>query len=145
MKTYGNVILMTAICIVILWVFMALRPAQAGPECVGDVGRCHGYMPAGYIGAHPSNRGVHSCTWSSSSYCANWRANGGNSASQARSPKANHCDSTCQAKCQASWRALGFRSVNACVARWHRLNAEGTAATCETAIKANGMRPVRGC
>jgi len=25
-----------------------------------------------------------------------------------------------------------------------RLNAEGTARTCETAIKANGMRPIRG-
>jgi hypothetical protein len=29
MKTYGNIILMTVICIVIFWVFMALRPAQA--------------------------------------------------------------------------------------------------------------------
>jgi len=27
MKTYGNVILMATICIVIFWVFMALRPA----------------------------------------------------------------------------------------------------------------------
>ena len=58
---------------------------------------------------------------------------------------ASGCGSLCQAKCQASWRALGFGSVNACVARWNRLNAEGTAATCETAIKANGLRPVRGC
>jgi hypothetical protein len=58
---------------------------------------------------------------------------------------AGGCDSTCQAKCQGAWRALGFRSVNACVARWAKLIAEGTAATCETAIKANGMRPVRGC
>jgi len=35
MKTYGNIILMATICIVIFWVFMALRPAQAqssGPE-----------------------------------------------------------------------------------------------------------------
>jgi len=55
------------------------------------------------------------------------------------------CDSLCQTKCQGAWRALGFRSVNACVARWGKLNAEGTAATCETAIKANGMRPIRGC
>jgi len=77
LKTYGNLILMAAICIVIFWVFMALRPAQAGPECVGDVGRCHGYMPAGYIGAHPSNRGVHSCTWSAESRCVAWRASGG--------------------------------------------------------------------
>jgi len=29
MKTYGNVILMAVICIVIFWVFMALRPANA--------------------------------------------------------------------------------------------------------------------
>jgi hypothetical protein len=29
MKTYGNIILMAAICIVIFWVFMALRPADA--------------------------------------------------------------------------------------------------------------------
>jgi len=38
MKTYGNIILMTVICIVIFWVFMALRPASAGgcPQCGGD-------------------------------------------------------------------------------------------------------------
>jgi hypothetical protein len=29
MKPYGNVILMTLICIVIFWVFMALRPAHS--------------------------------------------------------------------------------------------------------------------
>src|SRR5215510_15130568 len=29
MKTFGNLILMTVICIVIFWVFMALRPADA--------------------------------------------------------------------------------------------------------------------
>jgi hypothetical protein len=29
MKTYGNIVLMAAICIVIFWVFMALRPANA--------------------------------------------------------------------------------------------------------------------
>jgi hypothetical protein len=58
---------------------------------------------------------------------------------------ASGCDSLCQSKCQGAWRALGFRSVNACVVRWAKLNAEGTAATCETAIKANGMRPIRGC
>jgi len=32
MKTYGNIILMTVICIVIFWVFMALRPANAFSE-----------------------------------------------------------------------------------------------------------------
>jgi hypothetical protein len=40
----------------------------------GDKGRWHGYMPSGYIGAHPSNRGVHSCTWSITERCVNWRA-----------------------------------------------------------------------
>jgi hypothetical protein len=32
MKPHGNVILMTVICIVIFWVFMTLRPAQAQTE-----------------------------------------------------------------------------------------------------------------
>ena len=75
-KTIGNLILMTLICVVILWVFMALRPAQAGPECVGDKGRCHGYMPSGFIGLHPSNRGVLSCNWSISANCKRWRDKG---------------------------------------------------------------------
>ena len=30
MKTYGNFILMATICLVIFWVLMALRPANAG-------------------------------------------------------------------------------------------------------------------
>jgi hypothetical protein len=30
MKSFGNLILMTLICIVIFWIFTALRPAQAG-------------------------------------------------------------------------------------------------------------------
>jgi len=106
--------------------FMTAGPASA--QCsyaMNDVGRSHGYVSGpcngaavGYNGAYP--------------YHPNARA-------------ASGCDSLCQSKCHASWRALGFRSVNACVARWDRLNAEGTAATCETAIKANGMRPIRGC
>lgn len=45
MKTTGNLILMTTICVVIFWVFMAIRPAPAqtffpGP---GNIGRFHGY------------------------------------------------------------------------------------------------------
>jgi hypothetical protein len=28
-KTYGNIILMTVICVVIFWIFMAIRPAAA--------------------------------------------------------------------------------------------------------------------
>ena len=125
MKTYGNIVLMTAICIVIFWVFMALRPAQAGPECVGDVGRCHGYMPAGYIGAHPSNRGVNSCTWSASQYCANWRASGGQVKGHAGQVNghAGGCDSICQAKCQATWQRGGLPNVQACYRKWSRLNA----------------------
>jgi hypothetical protein len=46
MKTYGNVILTTAICIVIFWVFMALRPAQA-QQFIGTRGAGVGhYLPA---------------------------------------------------------------------------------------------------
>src|SRR5262249_40459935 len=141
MKTYGNVILMTVICIVIFWVFMALRPASA--QCsyaLNDVGRFHGYVSGpcngaalGYNGAYPSHpnarAGAHLTVVAPKVIS---QVNG----------HARGCDALCQSKCQASWRALGFRSVNACVARWDRLNAEGTAATCETAIKANGMRAI---
>ena len=42
MKTYGNLILITVICIVIFWVFMALRPSRADPVITdwvcGEVG-----------------------------------------------------------------------------------------------------------
>src|SRR5215471_7002594 len=137
MKTYGNIILMTVICIVLFWVFMALRPAQAtffaGPSgsCCNQFGG-GGQIPQPQVSPRMTPR----------------RYGTGRSYRQP-SPHGNGhasgCDSLCQSKCQASWRALGFRSVNACVARWARLNAEGTAASCETAIKANGLRPVRGC
>ena len=53
---------------------ISVTAASAGPECIGDRGRCHGYMPSGFIGAHPSNRGPHSCTWSATVRCAAWRA-----------------------------------------------------------------------
>jgi hypothetical protein len=40
-RTTGNLMLMTGICVVIFWIFMALRPAQAGQyydwECPGGV------------------------------------------------------------------------------------------------------------
>jgi|SRR6516162_3398932 len=62
MKTFGNLILMTATCIVIFWIFMAFRPAHA--QCtyrMNDVGRPHGYLSGpcqgaekGYAGAYPS-------------------------------------------------------------------------------------------
>jgi hypothetical protein len=32
MKSFGNLILMTVICIVIFWIFMAIRPANAGMQ-----------------------------------------------------------------------------------------------------------------
>ena len=123
--------------------FMTAGPASA--QCryiMNDVGRFHGYLSGpcngaalGYGGAYPYHpnapAGFHPTV------------NAPKVISQVNSHGA--CDSLCQTKCQGAWRALGFRSVNACVARWDRLNAEGTAATCETAIKANGMRPIRGC
>jgi hypothetical protein len=73
-SVYGTIILTTTICVVVFWIVMALRPASAMDIMPGDHGRWHGYMPSGYIGAHPSNRGAHSCTWSITERCANWRA-----------------------------------------------------------------------
>ena len=40
MKTYGNLILMTVICIIIFWVFMALRPAHAADDDTFYLGTC---------------------------------------------------------------------------------------------------------
>jgi hypothetical protein len=147
-KSIGNLILMTLICVVTLWVFMALRPAQAGPECVGDKGRCHGYMPAGFIGAHPSNRGPHSCTWSAESRCVALRAYPSRSNS---TPQTNGntrgCVGNCPAKCQASWQRLGFRSVEACYVKWGKLNRLGIARQCEAANRARqpGEPGLPGC
>ena len=63
MKTVGHLILMATICVVIFWVFMALRPANA--QCTYrmiDVGRPHGYLSGpcngaalGLAGAYPSH------------------------------------------------------------------------------------------
>jgi hypothetical protein len=39
MKSFRNLILMTLICIVIFWVFMALRPADAHLITTGDYQR----------------------------------------------------------------------------------------------------------
>jgi len=118
---------------------------QQGVIMPGDNGRWHGYMPAGYIGSHPSNRGVHSCTWSASSYCATWRANG--RANSQANGHASGCDSLCQAKCQATWQRGGLPSVEACYAKWSRLNANGTARQCEAANRARlaGQPKLPGC
>jgi len=53
LKSLGNLILMTLICLVIFWIFMALRPARAGA-----------YNP------------MRSCGWSITAACAAMR-NGG--------------------------------------------------------------------
>jgi|SRR6516162_9699059 len=56
------------------------------------------------------------------------------------------CDSTCQAKCQATWRPGGFPNVRACYAKWSRLNANPELArACEAANRANGWRHTPGC
>src|SRR6516165_2078943 len=45
MKPYGNVVLMATICIVIFWVFMALRPASAQQTWqLPNYGRNHGVV-----------------------------------------------------------------------------------------------------
>src|SRR6516165_7956887 len=56
------------------------------------------------------------------------------------------CDSTCQAKCQATWRPGGFPNVRACYAKWSRLNANPELArACDAANRANGWRHTPGC
>ena len=82
-----------------------LAPQSASAQCtyrMNDVGRPHGYLSGpcngaamGYAGAYPSRA------------TAQVKGNG----------HAGGCDSVCQTKCQGAWRALGFRNVNACVAR----------------------------
>jgi hypothetical protein len=46
MKTVSYLALVTAICVVIFWVFMALRPANAqqGYRPLSNMGRFHGYV-----------------------------------------------------------------------------------------------------
>ena len=133
MKTYGNVILMAAICIVIFWMLMALRPANA--QCtyrMNDVGRPHGYLSGPCNGAalnlaraYPSR--------SNSTPQTNGNTRG--------------CVGNCPAKCQASWQRLGFRSVEACYVKWGKLNRLGIARQCEAAIRARqpGEPGLPGC
>jgi hypothetical protein len=52
-KAYGNLILMTLICVIIFWIFMGLRPAPAqglGPY-MGRDGRVHAQVIAGPDGS----------------------------------------------------------------------------------------------
>jgi hypothetical protein len=44
MKTFGNLILMTAICVIIFVAFMTLRPAQAGSPHWFDCGKNGEYL-----------------------------------------------------------------------------------------------------
>jgi hypothetical protein len=59
MKSLGNLILMTLICLVIFWIFMALRPAQAqlfGPPASSSInltGNPYGPGGAYYGGNQP--------------------------------------------------------------------------------------------
>jgi len=66
--------LLKPLAVAALAVAMLAPAAMAQNIMPGDHGRWHGYMPSGYICSHPSNRGVHSCTWSAESRCAAWRA-----------------------------------------------------------------------
>jgi len=139
-----NVLKPLAIAALLIATSTVALAQQQGVIMPGDNGRWHGYMPSGYIGSHPSNRGVHSCTWSTSEYCANWRAAraNGNASGQVNG-RAGGCDSTCQAKCQATWRTGGFPNVGACYARWSRLNARADASQCE--YRVGYKRSAPGC
>jgi len=93
------------LAIMAIGIAIMMAPQSASAQCtyrMNDVGRPHGYLSGpcngaavGYAGAYPSRA------------TAQVKGNG----------HAGGCDSVCQTKCQGAWRALGFRNVNACVAR----------------------------
>jgi len=62
MKFYGNIVLMTVICIVVFWMFMALRPAQAFGGCGSSWAICRyriwvrHHTPAEYQARQQRNR-----------------------------------------------------------------------------------------
>ena len=60
---------------------------------------------------------------------------------------ARWCVENCPAKCQASWRRLGFPRVEACYEKWGELNRLGIARQCEAAIRARqpGEPGLSGC
>src|SRR5262249_60140158 len=125
---------------------LGLLSAAAGPasaQCtyrMNDVGRFHGYLSgpcngaaSGLAGAYPAHPNA---------------AVGANPT--VRAPQVNGhasaCESTCQSKCQATWRAGGFPNVEACYAKWSRLNANPELAReCESANRARGWRRGPGC
>jgi hypothetical protein len=102
---FGNVLKPLAIATLLIATPTVALAQQQGVIMPGDNGRWHGYMPAGYIGSHPSNRGVHSCTWSTESRCVAWRASGGQTrlratgvSTNAPSKTSNYCGANCQRK-----------------------------------------------
>jgi hypothetical protein len=109
--------------------------ALAQAQCtyrMNDKGRSHGYLSGpcngaavGYAGAYPGHL---------------------NSAAPATT-HVNGCVGQCPAKCQASWQALGFRSVEACYVKWGKLNHLGLSRQCEAAIRARlpGQPKLPGC
>jgi hypothetical protein len=44
MKTFGNLFLMTLLCVAIFILFMGIRPAPAQQWSISDIGRSHGYV-----------------------------------------------------------------------------------------------------
>jgi hypothetical protein len=71
LDVYRNASLIAVICVAVLLLFMALRPAHAqssgGAVPLRDRGRFHGY-----VSPRP-----HWCTWSAAKVCTAWRARGG--------------------------------------------------------------------
>jgi hypothetical protein len=142
MKTVSSLALVTAICVVIFWVFMALRPASAqGARPLSNYGRSHGYV------SWPVYCGIAKCNDQRQRYLDTMNKPNNSQPTQNRSSKANHCDSLCQAKCQATWQRGGLPSVEACYAKWSRLHANGTARQCEAANRARlaGQPKLPGC
>jgi hypothetical protein len=122
--------------------------ALAQAQCtyrMNDKGRSHGYLSGpcngaavGYAGAYPGHL---------------------NSAAQAHPtinapkvmPQVNShvrgCGLLCQRKCQATWHLGGLTNVEACYAKWSKLNDRGIARQCEAANRARlaGQPRLPGC
>jgi hypothetical protein len=135
-----------ALAILAAFALVIAMPATAQAQCtyrMNDKGRPHGYLSGpcngaavGYAGAYPHHPNAGTT--------AHPTVIAPKVVPQANS-RGDGCVGRCPAKCQASWRALGFRSVGACYTKWGKLNTMGIARQCAAAIRANGLRPVPGC
>jgi hypothetical protein len=136
--------LLLTVCAFGLLFSSALAQAQCTYR-MNDKGRPHGYLSGpcngaavGYAGAYPHHPNAGTT--------AHPTVIAPKVVPQANS-RSDGCVGQCPAKCQASWQALGFRSVEACYVKWGKLNRLGIARQCEAANRARlaGQPKLPGC